>query len=132
MFWQLFIAFMIGDIFATIGFLISHYFKLKRFFEMPNFDGEEMCLYNEKVHHDYAVHIAPGYDYFLWSNCPIRNRFETPHECKIWNCPAFHIGSDLQCKGLRSSCHKCAKEDCKARNDSLFFANCDYFEQKSK
>jgi len=77
--------------------------KTTRFFEL-SCEAEEPYLEDKKAHYEYACSVAPGYDYFLWSFCPYRNQFETPKECKIWNCPGCAVGSSLQCKGLKHSC----------------------------
>lgn len=52
-----------------------------------------------KAHKNYAIQIAPAFDYFLWQRCPYRNCFHSENECKIWNCPCGE-DSDLVCKGL--------------------------------
>ena len=129
MFWWMLGAFCIGFVVGSVIDLISRLRKIKYFFEMSNFDKEEPYLEDVKAHYEYAVMVAPGYDYFIWSFCPYREKFETPGECKIWNCPGCQIGSHLQCKGLKHSCGDCTKESCEQRNNYLW---CSDFEGKDK
>lgn len=62
-------------------------------------DGVSGSEADIKAHKDYAVQIAPAYDYYLWQRCPYRNCFHSENECKIWNCPVGKE-SHLICKGL--------------------------------
>lgn len=57
---------------------------------------------SKKQHKDYAITVAPSYDYFLYLKCPYRNEFDDSSDCEIWNCPACGKGCDLICKGLKN------------------------------
>ena len=107
--WLVIGAFVVGFIISSLIDLFRELRKIKRFFEMSS-EVDEPYLEDVKAHYDYAVMVAPGYDYFIWSFCPYREKFETPGECKIWNCPGCQMGSHLQCKGLKHSCGDCTKE----------------------
>lgn len=57
---------------------------------------------SKKQHKDYAITVAPSYDYFLYLKCPYRNEFDDSSDCEIWNCPACGEGCNLICKGLKN------------------------------
>lgn len=96
------LGFIAGDVLVSVAFLIVFCYKTKRFFNIC----EKSELLDEKdvrAHYEYGVRVAPAYDYYLWSNCPIRNQYKSEHDCEIWNCPARQQGCDLKCKGLKHS-----------------------------
>ena len=127
--WLMFGAFIAGLFVSALIELFCELKKIKRFFAL-SCEVEEPYLQDVKAHYDYAVMVAPGYDYFLWSFCPYRGQFETPGECKIWNCPGCQKGSLLQCKGLKSSSKYYIKDSCVELPNSSFYEFCSDVEEK--
>lgn len=93
--------FLIGVVISSIFYLILKCQKIKNFFNLENREVTSTPnLYDVKTHMNYAVEIAPAYDYYLYEFCPYRNQFNQSYECKVWNCPACNSYSNLICKGL--------------------------------
>ena len=106
---MLIIGFIIGFCLSAIIELILQLRKFKKFFDIPITSGVQTTnFFDAKTHFDYAVEIAPAYDYFLYLNCPFKNEFNSPQECKVWNCPASFKCTNLTCKGLK--CNSCISD----------------------
>ena len=103
--WWIIGAYFLGFVIISLIYLFFELRKIKRFSKI-SCEVVEPSLIDVKANFDYSVMVALRCDYYLWSLCPYREQFDSPRECKMWNCPAGNQGGYLQCKGLKSTQYK--------------------------